>query len=72
MIKRVLKIAGLILVIVLIGIQFVPVERTNPAVDLNQDRSEVRWVGKGVCGYALSAELRKPRYIGTVEKLYHA
>ena len=40
MIKRVLKIAGLILVIVIIGIQFVPVERTNPPVDLNQDLLE--------------------------------
>ena len=37
MIKRVLKIAAIILVIVLIAIQFIPVERSNPPIDENQD-----------------------------------
>lgn len=40
MIKRVLKIAAIILVIALVAIQFIPIDRSNPPVDLNQDLLE--------------------------------
>ena len=40
MIKRVLKIAALLLMVVLIAIQFIPVERSNPPVDLELDLLE--------------------------------
>jgi hypothetical protein len=62
--KKKLKIFGWILLIVLIGIQFVPAERTNPQIEdeVEWDASETRELAQRACFDCHSNETEWPWY----------
>ncbi len=62
--KKYLKIAGALIVVAVIGIQLVPVERTNPPVvrDVAWDSPETRALAERACFDCHSNETKWPYY----------